>query len=59
MYPDCSIAPQFRNPRTPRTPIKWRIHTIFSVLVVQRVNKYKLLPCASTNAIYTFDTYII
>ena len=23
------------------------------------VNKYKLLICASTNAIYTFDTYII
>ena len=22
------------------------------------VNKYKLLICASTNAIYTFDTYI-
>ena len=59
MYPDCSIATQFHNLRTPRTPIKWRIHTIFSVLVVQRVNKYKLLPCASTNAIYTFDTYII
>ena len=25
----------------------------------ERVNKYKLLICASTNTIYTFDTYII
>ena len=25
----------------------------------ESVNKYKLLICASTNAIYTFDTYII
>ena len=30
-----------------------------SVFGVRRVNKYKLLICASTNAIYTFDTYII
>ena len=29
MYPDCSIATQFHNPRTPRTSIKWRVHTIF------------------------------
>ena len=28
MYPDCFIATQFRNPRTPRTPIKWCVHTI-------------------------------
>ncbi len=28
MYPDCSIATQFHNLRTPRTPIKWCIHTI-------------------------------
>ena len=28
MYPDCFIATQFHNPRTPRTHIKWRVHTI-------------------------------
>ena len=31
----------------------------YFVFGVRRVNKYKLLICASTNAIYTFDTYII
>ena len=30
----------------------------YFVFGVRRVNKYKLLICASTNAIYTFDTYI-
>ena len=34
-------------------------HHFISFSVFGRVNKYKLLICASTNAIYTFDTYII
>ena len=61
MYPDCFIATQFRNPRTPRTPIKWCVHTILwefevfgvsisiNCLFVQAQTQFILLTLTSYN----------